>query len=104
MESIQDTEEQPATSPEADEGVQFFLEGVRHLPGVQRVEVAGGRSPADQSLVVYISEGDLETERRVYRLEADAYHRFPDLRLDVWVENSDTGEAIPPAPVPSVEP
>jgi hypothetical protein len=79
----------PATLQDAHEGVQFFLEGVRKLPGVQRVEVLGGRSPSEPSLVVYVPAGDLEAERRVYSLEAAAYRQYPSLRLDVWVEETE---------------
>jgi hypothetical protein len=94
MKTIHEVSDLPATFQDAQEGVQFFLEGVRNLPGVQRVEVVGGRSPSEPSLVVYVPEGDLEAERRIYGLEADAYRQYPSLRLDVLVEGTDTEEPI----------
>jgi hypothetical protein len=100
MASTHRASSQRTISQEADEGVRSFLEGVRRLPGVQRVEVIGSRSPAEQSVVVYLSEGDLETERHIYGLEADTYQQYPHLRLDIWVQGigAEQGTSRPAAP------
>jgi hypothetical protein len=93
----------PITKPEfrlaADEARRFFLDQARELPGVVKAEMRGDLTRSEPTFVVYIPEGDVETEKRVYDLKLETYQQFPDARLDVWIE--EVGAEKAPAPLPA---
>jgi hypothetical protein len=80
----------PESMKEADQPNQMFHDRVRRQKGVLAVDPFGGRAVAEQSFVVYVAPGDLDAVRRVYRVKAEVYDKFPDARLDVCVEERAT--------------
>ncbi|HEV8574211.1 MAG TPA: hypothetical protein VGR43_05825 [Dehalococcoidia bacterium] len=90
----------PISKPEltlaADEARQFFLDKLRDLPGVVKAEMRGNQTRSEPTFVVYIPEDDIETEMSVYDLKLETYQRFPDARLDVWIEEVDPVQAQSP--------
>lgn len=72
----------------------LFLQLVKNVPGVVRVEPLGGTTVGEQSFRVYVRDSDAEAERAVYETKGRVYDRYPDAGLDVEVlEESDLPQA-----------
>ena len=62
-----------------------FLQRVGSLAGVLRVEQDSDSAIAEPSFRVYVRRDDPEAEYKVYQVECDIYHRYPEARLEVLV-------------------
>jgi hypothetical protein len=70
---------------ESAKAARLFLERVRLLPGILRVEGGPDRGLNQPSFRIYLRDDDPETEYAIYRLEAEIYQLCPRAYLDVLV-------------------
>jgi hypothetical protein len=69
---------------------RLFLARVRDVPGVVLVETFGGETLGEQSVRVYVRDGDLDAEYGVYRVQGEVYDEVPEARLGLeLLEESD---------------
>jgi hypothetical protein len=72
---------------------RMFLRRVQEIPGVVHVEPIGGQVIGEQSFIVYVRDGDIAAEYRVYELEGEVYGQYPEAYLTVdLLEESDIPE------------
>jgi hypothetical protein len=72
---------------------RMFLRRVQEIPGVVHVEPFGGQVIGEQSFIVYVRDGDIAAEYRVYELEGEVYGQYPEAYLTVdLLEESDIRE------------
>jgi hypothetical protein len=79
-----DLPESPAET-DAEKAGREFLQQVEGLAGVLRVEQDSESPIAAPAFRVYVRRDDPEAEYRVYGVECDIYHRYPEARLEVLV-------------------
>jgi hypothetical protein len=73
----------------------LFGERAQEIPGVVLVEPFGGQTIGEQSFRVYLRNGDLDAEYRIYDLMGEICDNFPAARLRVCVlEESDLTETV----------
>jgi hypothetical protein len=69
---------------------RLFRTRVKELPGVVLVETFGREPLGEQLIRVYVRDGDLDAEYRVYRVQGEVYDEVPEARLALeLLEESD---------------
>ncbi len=96
-------EQQPRLT-ETQEANYQFLERIQQIAGVVQVEPNGGETAGEQTIIVYIQDGNVDAEYRVYELKGELYERYPGARLVVSIlEESDAVAAEENQERPPVE-
>lgn len=69
----------------AENVVPAFLRALATLPGVTGYEWSGMNNFDQSTVIVYVRDGDRETERAVYRVEGETLNQNPGADFQVLV-------------------
>jgi hypothetical protein len=97
-------EEERVGGEATEKAKREFYRRASRLEGVLRVERDNHKPVAEQSFSVYVHQGDLEAEYRVYELKGELYRRYPEARLDAEVFEVQDAVGDDPDPAEIVEP
>lgn len=70
-----------------------FIDCAAQIPGVLTVTTYGGKSLANQSILVEVPNLRSEAADQVYMLRRDLFRKYPDARLDVRLSAIHHGDA-----------
>ncbi len=70
---------------QTEQANRAFLNAVQNIPGVLAAKLYGGKTLAEQSIVVVIPAMQSSTSGQVFELEGEVFRAYPDARLDVRV-------------------